>query len=115
MSRELQNQLAKCQIHFQFNPPIAPHLGGTWERDVRSVKAALHVTEEVLWTVLTEVEGILNAKPLCVTDVVHTDPVTPNYLLMGRPNSLLPQLVYPTSEILNQRRWWQSQVLADQF
>ncbi|XP_035235202.1 uncharacterized protein LOC118206521 [Anguilla anguilla] len=118
MSEELKTQLAKRQIRFQFNPPNAPHFGGTWEREVRSIKAALYVTmgaqtvtEEVLRTVLIEVEGILNSKPLgyVSTDVADVDPVTPNYLLMGRPDSSLPQVVYPESEILSRRRWRHSQ------
>ncbi len=68
---ELQTRLADHQIHFKFNPPSAPHFGGMWEREVRSIKNALQVvvgsqavTEEVLSTVLVEVEGILNSKPL---------------------------------------------------
>lgn len=66
---ELQAQLASQQIGFVFNPPNAPHFGGCWEREIRSLKTALQitlraqtVTEEVLRTVLIETEGILNAK-----------------------------------------------------
>ncbi|XP_077361612.1 uncharacterized protein LOC144006574 [Festucalex cinctus] len=120
----LHDHLAKSQIQFKFNPPNAPHFGGVWEREVRSVKAALYVTiqaqsvpEEVLRTVLTEVEGILNSKPLgyVSTDVADPDPVTPNLLLMGRLDSSLPQAVYADAEPLSRRRWRHSQVLADQF
>ena len=46
---------------------------------------------------------------------MYLDPVTPNYLLMGRPDSSLPQVVYPQSELLGRRRWRHSQVLADRF
>ncbi|KAK0156275.1 hypothetical protein N1851_000422 [Merluccius polli] len=74
ISPALQEHLAPHKIAFHFNPPAAPHFGGVWEREIRSVKSALYatvgaqpVTEEVLHTVLTEVEGILNSKPLgCV-------------------------------------------------
>lgn len=106
MSPELQLQLAKQKVHFRFNPPGAPHFGGAWEWEMRSVKSALYVTvgaqsvtEEVLRTVLTEVEGILNSKPLgyLSSDVSDIDPVTPNHLLMGRPDGSLPQVVYPQS------------------
>jgi hypothetical protein len=43
------------------------------------------VTETVLWTVLIEVEGILNSNPLgyLSADIADPDPVTPNMLLMG--------------------------------
>ncbi|XP_062286759.1 uncharacterized protein LOC133992089 [Scomber scombrus] len=124
MSPTLQMELAKHKIQFRYNPPNSPHFGGAWEREVRSVKTALKVTvgsqtltEEVLRTVLIEVEGILNAKPLgyVSSDVADPDPVTPNYLLMGRPDASLPQVIYPASEVLSRRRWRHSQVFADQF
>lgn len=124
MQPSLQSLLAKQQIKFLFNPPGAPHFGGTWEREIRSLKSALHVTlgsqsvtEETLRTVLTEIEGILNSKPLAYasSDVADVDPVTPNSLLMGRPDSSLPQVVYPASELLTRKRWRHSQVLTDHF
>lgn len=75
------------------------------------------VPEEVLSTVLTEVEGILNGKPLgyASSDASDPAPVTPNVLLMGRPDGSLPQVVYPESELLSRRHWKHSQVLADHF
>lgn len=90
----------------------------------RSLKAALQVTiraqtvtEEVLHTVLIEIEGVLNSKPLSYisSDIADPDPITPNCLLMGRRDASLPQVVYDGSEILGQRRWQHSQILADQF
>ncbi|XP_051809278.1 uncharacterized protein LOC127535407 [Acanthochromis polyacanthus] len=124
MSPDLQQLLTKHKIAFHFNPPAAPHFGGVWEREIRSAKRALYATvgsqpvpEEVLSTVLTEVEGILNSKPLgyVSSDASDPDPVTPNILLMGRPDGSLPQVVYPESELLSRRRWKHSQVLADHF
>lgn len=120
----LQEELAKQQIAFRFNPPSAPHFGGSWEPEIKSINAALYatiqtqvVTEEVLTTVLIEVEGILNSKPLgyVSSDVADPGPVTPNLLLMGRPDPSLPQAVYDSSELLSRHRWRHSQVLADQF
>lgn len=65
--------MEKGKIQFKFNPPNAPHFGGMWEREVRTIKTALRVTlgaqtvtEEVLNTVLIEIKGILNSKPLGV-------------------------------------------------
>ncbi|XP_077069937.1 uncharacterized protein LOC143722413 [Siphateles boraxobius] len=124
MQPTLQSQLAKQKIQFKFNPPGAPHFGGLWEREIRSLKSALnvtlgaqHVTEEVLSTVLTEIEGMLNSKPLGYVSsaIADVDPITPNSLLLGRPDPDLPQIVYPESELLSRRRWRHSQVLADHF
>ncbi|XP_019218180.1 uncharacterized protein LOC109203254 [Oreochromis niloticus] len=120
----IKEQLAEQKIEFRFNPPGSPHFGGTWEREIRSVKTALQVvlggntvTEAVLQTVLIEVEGIINAKPLgyVSSDVADPDPVTPNLLLMGRRDASLPQVIYASSEMLGRRRWRHSQILADHF
>lgn len=43
MEPQLQEQLSKQSIYFRFNPPHAPHFGGTWEREILSVKTALKV------------------------------------------------------------------------
>ena len=124
MTPSLKEQLAEQQITFCFNPPSAPHFGGAWEREVRSVKTALKVvlkdqtvSETVLQTVLVEVEGILNAKPLgyVSSDIADPDPITPSILLMGRYDASLPQAVYDLSNTLGNRRWRHSQVLVDHF
>lgn len=97
--QQLKEQLAAYQIDFKFKPPNAPHFGGAWEREVRSVKSGLQVavgsqsvSEDILYTVLVEVEGILNSKPLgyVPADVADLDPITPKVLLMGRQDAALP-------------------------
>ncbi|CAL9695893.1 unnamed protein product [Knipowitschia caucasica] len=123
MASQLKTQLSEHQIFFRFNPPSAPHFGGTWEREVKSVKMALRVVlkdqtvpEPVLMTTLVEVEGIMNSKPLgyLSSDASDPDPVTPNLLLMGRHDASLPQAVYDPGD-LGRRRWRHSQALADHF
>ncbi|KAI7790024.1 hypothetical protein IRJ41_019694, partial [Triplophysa rosa] len=118
MESGLQTRLADYQIKFKFNPPSAPHFGGLWEREVRSIKNALQVaiTEDLLSTVLVEVEGILNAKPLgyVSTDIADIDPITPNLLLMGQRDSSLPQVAYAPGE-MGRRRWRHCQSIIDQF
>lgn len=124
LTSDLQAVLAKQRISFKFNPPHAPHFGGTWEREIRSIKIALQttlgaqaVTEEVLRTVMSEIEGILNSKPLgyVSSDIADPDPVTPNLLLMGRHDSSLPLVTYPDSELSSRRQWRHSQILSDHF
>ena len=65
MPPDLKQQLANTQVHFQFNPPCSPHFGGSREREIRSIKQALHValgnqptTETVLHTVLIECTSV---------------------------------------------------------
>lgn len=124
LSPALQELLSQHQIQFNFNPPYSPHFGGCWEREVRSIKAALRVTlgtrvlsAEVLYTVMVEVEEMLNSKPLgyVTSNILDPDPITPNILLMGRQDASLPQVMYADSEILSPRKWRHSQVLADRF
>ena len=124
MEPQLQDQLSDHQISFKFNPPGAPHFGGTWEREIKSVKTALRVvlgdqtfSETVLRTVLIEVEGILNSKPLgyLSSDIADPDPITPNLLLMGRRDASLPQAMYADPHLIGKRRWRHSQILADHF
>ena len=62
---------ARKEIEWRFNPPDAPHMGGAWERLVRSVKTSLKaivkerlVTDFQLITILTEVECLVNSRPL---------------------------------------------------
>ena len=103
----LQEKLAQQQIKFSFNPPHAPHFGGTWEREVRFIKSALRVnlgtqvvTEEVLYTVFVKVDGIMNSKPLgyVSSNISDADPITPNILLMGRRDASLPQVLFADSD-----------------
>ncbi|XP_022079226.1 uncharacterized protein LOC110973069 [Acanthaster planci] len=124
MTPSLQEQLAKYKVRFKFNPPSAPHFGGTWEREVRSVKNALYailgnrtVSAAVLYTSLVEVEALLNSKPLgyVSSDVADPDPITPFTLLLGRPDHAPPQVVYPDQYIHGRRRWRQCQALMQQF
>ncbi len=111
MHPSLQTHLAEHQIKFIFNPPSAPHFGGSWEREIRSIKTALYatlnaqsVTEEMLNTILIEIEGILNSKPLgyISSDVADPDPVTPPCKLTWqsiRLSSSLTLLVRHTLEV----------------
>ncbi|KAK7891694.1 hypothetical protein WMY93_023657 [Mugilogobius chulae] len=88
---ELQAQLAKAQVEFHFNPPM-PHIleGVGRERFAPETGTS---------------KGMLNSKPLgyVSSDIADLDPVTPNSLLLGRPDSSLPQVVYPESELLSRK------------
>ena len=79
-------------ITWNFNPPSAPHMGGAWERLVRSTKEVLSalmkgkvLTDQQFYTLLTEVERILNSRPLThLSDHVDDlEPLTPNHILLG--------------------------------
>ncbi|XP_058797868.1 uncharacterized protein LOC131668049 [Phymastichus coffea] len=97
---------------WKFNPPDAPHMGGAWERLVRSVKTALEhalngesVSEEVLLTLLAEVEHMVNSRPLTHVSVDPCDEeaLTPNHFLIGSSSGHL-KLTQDEGQVLNPRR-----------
>ncbi|GJQ67568.1 hypothetical protein Trydic_g8378 [Trypoxylus dichotomus] len=63
--------LATERIDWKFIPPSAPHFGGFWEAGVKCTKLHIRrvlvnvlITFEELLTVFTQVEGILNSRPI---------------------------------------------------
>ncbi|XP_071827004.1 uncharacterized protein [Apostichopus japonicus] len=106
---------------WQFNPPTASHFGGAWERLIRSVRRILRgvlrqqtITDEVLTTVLAEVESILNSRPLTdfSSDPKDEEPLTPNHLLLMRHG---PDNPVDAGVSYGRKRWLQVQYLASLF
>ena len=68
---KLQIFLTVKDIKWRFNPSLCPWMSGSWESLIKSVKRSLEsitngrtITEELLTTLLYEVESILNSQPL---------------------------------------------------
>ncbi|XP_060588887.1 uncharacterized protein LOC132744251 [Ruditapes philippinarum] len=92
-SQTLKEQLGFKGTEWRFIPKRAPWFGGWWERMIGLVKTALKkvlgrsfVTFVVLQTILTEIEAILNDRPLTyvTSDTLDPEPLTPSHLLHGR-------------------------------
>ena len=120
----INDTLSQQNIKWCFNPPAAPHMGGCWESLISSVKRALRVTtgrrlvnEEVLQTVLTEVEHMLNSRPITYVSSNAGEAValTPNHILLGRDCPSLPPGVFSSEGLCMKRRWRHSQQIADHF
>ena len=99
-------------------------MGGAWERLVRSVKEVMTAimtdrvpTDPQLYTFLTEVERIINSRPLTHVsdDCKDLEALTPNHLLLGVHRNW--EYVNDTNErdITSRKRWRQVQALADIF
>ena len=85
--------LLQKEVRWVFNPPAASHMGGIWERMIRSVRKVLNAllknqspNDEGLSTLMCEVEAILSCRPLTK---VSDDPnglqaLSPNHLLLLR-------------------------------
>lgn len=99
LKEQLRTINENCSLSFTnsctkwlFNPPLAPHMGGSWERMVRSVKTAMeaiadharHPNDEVLETIAIEAESIVNSRPLTYIplDNAEQEALTPNHFLL---------------------------------
>ena len=95
---QLDQEKIKCKTSAQtvkwlFNPPAGPYFGGVHEILVKAAKKAIYavlsngvVNDEELITIFTEVEGLLNSRPLTYqsADVRDIVPLTPNHFLLGQ-------------------------------
>ena len=120
---KIQDVLCQKEIDWKFNPPTASNFGGVWERLIRSVRSILRVllkqqqvSDEILVTLMAQVEAILNSRPITKysDDPMDCEALTPNHLLLLRSNRPLPAGIC-TKEESYRRRWKQVQYLADQF
>ena len=96
---KLEELLTTVRIKWNFILERAPWWGGYYERMVQLVKRSLRkilgnarLTFEELTTVLTEVEGSLNSRPLTYvySELSDGEPLTPSHLVIGRRVSTLP-------------------------
>lgn len=89
-------------VKWVFNLSKAPWWGGIFERIVRSTKRCLKkilgqakLSYDELLTALTEVEMVLNSRPLTyVSADDFEEPLTPSHLLIGRRVMTLPDPVH---------------------
>ncbi|XP_072757728.1 uncharacterized protein [Anoplolepis gracilipes] len=113
----LASLLSNDGTQWRFNPPSAPHFGGKWEAAVKSVKFHLKrivgshlLTYEEMTTLLTQIEAVLNSRPLCP---LSDDPddltvLTPGHFLIGTAPTVLPE---PSLEHVNCSRLSRWQLL----
>ncbi|GFX98336.1 integrase catalytic domain-containing protein [Trichonephila clavipes] len=106
--------LSKSSIDWHFIPPSSPHFGGIWESGIRSVKFHLKrvlgetiLTFEELTTLLTQIEGLLNSRPLSYvndSDIECISTLTPSHFLTGDVLLSVPEEL-PSSS--NHRDRWE--------
>ena len=99
-------------------------MGGVWERLVRSVKEVMTalmkervLTDPQLATLLTEVENILNSRPLTRSseDVNDLEALTPYHILLGRHRNWSYMGEIRNEDVSSRRRWRQVQALREIF
>ena len=121
---KLQAKLSHLHIEWCFNPPTASHMGGSWERLIRSVRKILNglISEhgsrldiESFHTLLCEVEAIMNSRPLtCIND--ELEPLAPSNILTGRTKVAVPPPGnFVKDDLYLKRRWRRVQYLTNVF
>ncbi|XP_026481052.1 uncharacterized protein LOC113387879 [Ctenocephalides felis] len=99
-NEEIRSKLISQNISWHFIPARSPHFGGLWEAGVKSLKYHLRrVLRETklgynsMYTLLTQIEAILNSRPLTPlsSDPSDLNTLTPAHFLIGRSLTSLPK------------------------
>lgn len=125
-SKELKQQLLKMNntlsetftnkdTSWRFNPPLAPHMGGSWERLIRSVKIGLNTlstsrnpSDETFYTMLVEVESMVNSRPLTYVPLSaeNEEALTPNHFLLLTSSGVVQPAKQPVNAAIALRSNW---------
>ena len=64
------------------------------------------VYDQQLYTVLTEIEGTINSRPITPVsdDINDFQPLTPNYFLIGRPSLYHRKGIFTEKELNSKRK-----------
>ena len=90
---QMHRRCTDMGITWHFTPPYGPHHGGLWESNIKIMKhhlnrimGNLHYTYEQMSTLLTQIEAIMNSRPLSPLSNDHNDllPLTPGHFLIGQ-------------------------------
>ena len=115
-------------IVWKKNPPMASHMGGVWERQIRSAGTILSslirthsmsLDEESLSTLFVEVEAIVNSRPMVVetiNDVNSEVAISPSHILTMKSKVVMhPPGVFDKPDLYCRRRWRRIQHISNEF
>ena len=121
--RAMRGYLLCNGIQWTFNLPAASHMGGIWERMIRSVRRVFNsvirntvLNDSELNTVMCEVKSVINNRPITPVsdDTEDAAALTPNHLLsLGVTGTPPPAVNDKTDEY--RRRWRFIQTLVNRF
>ncbi|XP_034058377.1 uncharacterized protein LOC117537302 isoform X2 [Gymnodraco acuticeps] len=125
MDQERQRAIG-CE--FVMNVPSASHMGGVWERQIRTIRSILTVMLDksasrldttTLRTFLYETMAIINSRPLSVEhlhDLTGPEPLTPNHIITMKSSVILPPPgEFCKEDLYLRKRWRRVQFLANEF
>ena len=113
-------------VKFKMNVPHASHMGGVWERQIRTVRSVLALLLERHGSQLDDkslrtfmVEAIVNCRPLTVDSISSSqfsEPLTPNHLLTMKSKVVLPPPGdFQRVDLYLRKRWRCVQYLVNEF
>lgn len=112
------------EIKFHFSPPAAPHMGGLWESAVKSIKHHLRrvmgstiLSLEEFMTLTTQIESILNSRPLIPLsqDIEDLNVLTPAHFLLGSNPGQVPEEDLSAKSLSQLKRWELVQAFAQRI
>ncbi|XP_043262458.1 uncharacterized protein LOC122403168 [Colletes gigas] len=121
---KVQHFLTDRAIDWHFIPPRTPHFGGLWEAAVKSFKYHLKrvagaelFTFEKFNTLITEIESILNSRPLTP---ISSDPndllvLTPGHFLIGDSLTCVRERDFRDTSTNRLSSWQQIQKVKQHF
>lgn len=121
---KIGQHMTQHEIEWHFNQHYASHMGGAWERIIRSTRTILKalvkeqlLNDEQLLTLIAEVEKIMNDRPITQVSSDPNDPpaLTPSMLLLMKSNCSIPQGVFRKEDVYAKRWWKQIQYLVNMF
>ena len=131
LDRKAQQYLKDKQCVFKFNVPSASHMGGVWERLIRTVRDVLRgiliernstrLDTPGLRTLFYECMSIINSRPLTIQQLnqdttVEPLPLTPNTILtMKQDQNTSAPGDFSEPDLYSRKRWRRVQFLAEQF
>lgn len=113
-STEFNDGITQSAIEWHFNAPYWPTAGGLWEAAVKSMKYHLKrvlgeqkLTFEQFTTLLAEIEGCMNSRPLSPLseDIDDLEYLTPGHFLVGGPILSLPHQEANIEKLNLNNRW----------
>ncbi|XP_055527801.1 uncharacterized protein LOC129720363 [Wyeomyia smithii] len=119
-NNRIANSLATGGITWHTIPPRAPNFGGLWEAAVKVAKTHLRsqlgyttLYYEDLVTILTQIEGCMNSRPLAPLseDPNDMEVITPSHFLIG--SSLLNRFQFVQQRVQQFCCRWRSEYLKE--
>ncbi|KAL3975616.1 lysophosphatidylglycerol acyltransferase 1 [Sarotherodon galilaeus] len=123
-----QAKLGKLDCEFFMNTPASSHMGGVWERQIRTIRSVLtsileqsakQLDSSSLRTFLYEVMAVINSRPLTtdqLCDPSNPEPLTPNHILTMKSTIISPPPGrFVKEDLYLRKRWRRVQLLANTF